>query len=691
MISSLAASGVLLDHFLATSIGEAASVEHRFLLSLRVWLVVISITPLLAFIGWLTYRRIGSKTSMPRLTPTHWLCATNLVGCICVFAIWHAYGDFRYGSTQILRQIGDEQQPIILRGVLDATVTLRPSLMPGRTDEDGTTMESQLTIKLQAVREGKQWTPSSGRLLVYVDGDQSTLLPGDLLEVYGRISRFTGPTNPGEPDLRTMYRRLGLHGRVQTKHPSAVTLVAEDKLHPTRGVAWIAGRARETLFRHTDQTTGPLAVALVAGQREFVDPDTRDALLATGTAHLLSVSGMHLAILVIGISGLTSLAGWQGTMKLVLIITFSGLYVAVTGGRPPVVRAAILISILLLANQVRRTHQPLNTLAIAALILIIANPENVFSVGVHLSFLAVIVLMLSGRVVTSGTISSEVEWKRRAAFEALLDETNSTARSVLRGVRSMIIQMAWLSGCVSAVSLPLIWSTFHLISWISVFTNVIVWFGLVVALPSGVLTVLLDWLHPWLAFVPGVVCHGALTCMWSVIDFSASAPYGHVWLPAPSNLSVVVFYTVLAVSLMDRTRRGAWIRAAWIPTWLILTVCLTLRASDVPQGSIEATFVDVGHGTAVLIRDDGGNAYLYDCGRLGNPMGTSRKIDSVLWSMNLTRLNHVFLSHADADHYNAFRAIAKRFRIDKLVVPRGMLGSQDPLMETVRSAIDRHS
>ncbi len=112
----------------------------------------------------------------------------------------------------------------------------------------------------------------------------------------------------------------------------------------------------------------------------------------TGTAHLLSVSGLHLAIVV-------AIAGWLATLarfplpgKILWIVLICLLYTGFTGARPPVVRAAILVGTLMLALWMKRPGQPINTLALAAMILMALNPRLLFNMGVQLSFLAVATL-----------------------------------------------------------------------------------------------------------------------------------------------------------------------------------------------------------------------------------------------------------------------------------------------------------
>ena len=618
-----------------------------------------------------------------------WVCSAILVTCF--FGSWHARSEQSFRSATIIPLIDQSPQPVVVRGELEGAVSLRPNpLARGGRRDQVSPWQSQLTLAIDQRRVAGEFEPIDGTVLVYVDGDLSELRPGDRIEVYGWLQPFEGPTNPGEPDLRPTYRRRNLHARIDTKNASSITVLESSRRPIASAIASIATGGRESLLRHTDQQTGALAVALVIGQREFVDPPTRDALLATGTAHLLSVSGMHLAILVLVAAWVVSAFGLQPVSRFVVIVAISALYVAVTGGRPPVLRAAILISMLLLSTCFRRTSQPLNTLGVAAIVLILINPMNVFAVGVHLSFLAVVTLMLAGRPVAPGSMSAELRRQRETGFQSLVD---ASSRSWVRNAKTLLRfvgQMAWLSACVTAISLPLVWSQFHLVSLVSVVTNVMVWAGLMVALPMGVLTVIVDPIHGWIGAVPGSICHYALRYMWWVIDWTEDWPGGHFWLPAPSRSSVMLFYAVMAVSLLWRSRSARWFRCGWVIVWGLATCFLATRAADLPPDTLEATFIDVGHGTSVIVRNPDEKVWLYDCGRMGNALGTSRDIDTALWSLGVTHLDGVFLSHADADHYNALPALLERFSVDVVITPPGMLSGDDAALAEIRSALVRH-
>lgn len=649
-------------------------------------------------LGWLAL----STTTVLVACTVHWFHRTKqysklaFTGTTAVivaagFGYLHARSEHHYQSASVLELIDRGETPVVVQGAIKKTVVLRPNpLSFSQRREEVSRWKSQIELELHSIRDGDVFRSIAGNVLVYVDGDWSERHPGDELEIYGWLHPFDKPTNPGQHDLRDSFRRRGLHGRIETKDSNAITLIGETDGLIQPLIADIARGGRESLLRHTDETTGGLAVAMVIGQREFVDLPTRDALLATGTAHLLSVSGMHLAIIVLVITWLVSGFGLQPLSRFVVIVAISSIYVAVTGGRPPVFRAAILISIVLFSTCLHRPSQPLNTLGLAALVLMAMNPLNVFSVGVHLSFLAVITLMLAGRSLSNLSVATELQLERESGFDTLVEKSSNHVMVHVKSVAGFFGQMSWLSLCVTAVSLPLVWSQFHLISLISVVTNVMVWIGLMLALPAGVLTVLLDPVSSSLAAIPGVICHSSLAYMWSVIQWTESWSAGHAWLPAPPPVAVWIFYGVLAASLIGNSTRTKWLRRGWVVVWTLSTIFLATQPAALPENTLEATFVDVGHGTSVILRMPDEQVWLYDCGRMGNDISSSQLIDTALWSMGITHLDGIFLSHADADHYNALPGLLKRFSVDQLITPPGMLATDEASIDDLRRTIESY-
>jgi competence protein ComEC len=604
-------------------------------------------------------------------------------------ALWHQVRRQHYDSASIRQFIGDDAQPTILVGVVDRPVVLRRHPLAGQSwRRDQSPWQSQLEVRLEQIRRGLDWQGVDGRVLVMVDGRRDELRPGDSVRVYGSIQRFLGPANPGAQDFREIYRRRNIHARVHVDSIDQIEALGQPSWRPGRWIATIARAGRERLMMYTGTETGPLAIALVIGQREFVGPELRDRLLVTGTVHLLSVSGLHLAIIVVLAHWAATLGRFPPSTKFIWIFGICLLYTAVTGARPPVVRAAVLVTTFMVAYLVKRPSQPINTLSLAALIILAWNPTLIFGIGVQLSFLAVATLLLCRQGTQSESVALSMAVKQEDKLQALAEKSRSKATYYARYVVAGIGRAIWYSGCVTAISMPLVWYQFHVVSPISVVTNVVLSPILFVALASGVATVVFGAIAP-LGWIFGTICDWTITAMAWVIDVAASIPLGHHWLPSPSSLWVVMFYVVMLFTLyLARGKTASNLRYGWIAVWAVVAFVSATTKEPLEEGSIEATFVDVGHGTSVVLRS-GDQVWLYDCGRLGNDTGRSRDIDATLWSMGVTELDGIYLSHADTDHFNALPGVLQRFDVNQVVTPPGMLQDPEPAVVQVRQVIRR--
>lgn len=624
-----------------------------------------------------------------RLPARHrWVVAAIVF--VPVFALRHAYVRTVYDSASIFSYAIAESEPAVVRGVIDTTPTLkRHPLADQASRQDSSKWQTGLTVRLSAVRDGPKWANVNGRALVTVNAKLDELLPGDKIEVYGSLQQFSAPNNPGQFDLRDVYRRRQLHVRVNVDTADQIVPLESTGWSLNRLIAKIAVGSRQRLTKMTGESTAALAVALVIGQRGLVDDQTRDRLLVTGTAHLLSVSGLHLAIIVWMTKLIVSLLRFRQSVQIICIVAVCVAYTMLTGSRPPVIRAAVLVGMIMAAIWIRRPNQSVNALALAALCLLAYNPELLFSIGVQLSFLAVTTLITCGSRSRTRAVDQAVQ------FEAIMDTLADQSRPwVLRYGNFLLVwtkRAAWYSACVTVVSMPLVWMQFHIVSIISVFVNVVLSLMLMPALVLGVLTATCSLIWEPLGHVFGSGCHGMLWTMDAVIMWAANVPYGHFWLPAPPLWLVITFY-VVAVYLMTLkpNRLSQQIRWGCFGGWTVIALLVSTSSSPIPDDTIEATFINVGHGTSVIIRDSHDQVWLYDCGRLANDSGSSRDIDEALWALGVTRLDTVFLSHADSDHFNALPGIVRRFQVNEIVTPPGMVAEQETALRKIRQVITQH-
>ncbi|MCY2996138.1 MAG: MBL fold metallo-hydrolase [Planctomycetota bacterium] len=112
-----------------------------------------------------------------------------------------------------------------------------------------------------------------------------------------------------------------------------------------------------------------------------------------------------------------------------------------------------------------------------------------------------------------------------------------------------------------------------------------------------------------------------------------------------------------------------------------------MRAASAGEQQLACTFVSVGHGTCVVLELPHGQTLLYDAGRLGPPDGAVQSISAFLWSRDITHVDAVVLSHADADHFNALPDLLQRFSVGVVYVSPVMFEEPNSALQALRRAL----
>lgn len=243
-------------------------------------------------------------------------------------------------------------------------------------------------------RYPKEKTPDIVRLVVRTKLE-SDIAPGDRIAVRVKLSPLARPVYPGGYDFAraAYFQRIGAMGFSL----SPVRLLETDEA--ARPVA----RHRHNITTRISKAMGPtteaaIATALMTGEGAAIPEEVLESLRASGLAHILSISGLHMAlvsgIIYIGLRGLFSLTPLvlrYNTRKAaaVLAVVLAGYYLLLAGMPVPATRAYIMIALFFLAVIADRVTTPLWPVAVAAMALLIVWPESLLSASFQMSFAAV--------------------------------------------------------------------------------------------------------------------------------------------------------------------------------------------------------------------------------------------------------------------------------------------------------------
>jgi len=518
---------------------------------------------------------------------------------------------------------------------------------PSRCSAEGTVVSSPIEThgllrweaELHSVSCDGRDVPTRGDVRTSLYGGAADSARGDSVRVTAQIAtveRFwndaTGDPRPGDARRGTLW--------------SGSIVDTETVRRGTGPFAWI-DRARAHVRGRIGSTfpgdAEAMARALVLGESDLSDADDAD-FRASGLAHLLAVSGMHLVIVVAGaVKALRALlvrlpaiaAGhdvgrWTAAIALPLV----WVYAEFAGAGGSTLRAAWMMTVTLLARALGRRSTAPRAFGLSLVAMAACDPLVVFD----LSF-----LLSAGA--TAGLI----------ALSRPIDAWLTAQAEKLPG--ACVRTSTWLAHAAA----PTLAATFPCAPILARFAPTQPLGGVVanlLAVPLGEAVALpVCLVHALAAPIPPVergaafVATGALRLVRLIAHAFAHFRPLLVPIPPPNGWQLGLFALILLAAILCEGRRRREILVA-LAAGILLAEAANVRAGA-PRGALRATFLDVGQGDGALVDLPDGQALLIDGGGLvGSPVDTgTRVIAPVLRDRRRTRLAAVVLSHPHPDHF----------------------------------------
>lgn len=513
------------------------------------------------------------------------------------------------------------------------------------------------TLEATHLKRADEWVPVSGRVRFVVGDRLAGVHAGDLIETVGRLSRPPAAGNPGEFDYAEYLRDQRIRAELRVRRDAgAVTL-----LRPGTAVspaAWLGAARGWSQRRLRDLLPAPQAAvadAILLGDTAAVSNADWEDYIKTGVIHVLVVSGQQLVILAGFLWLLCRLVGVRRRTAALGIVTLLLAYALLTGGRPPVMRAAVTVAVFGGALLLRRVPLLPNALALAWLTVLALNPTDAFSPGCQLSFLAVI-------VIAWGT--SRVR-RDPDALERLIEESRSPTVRALRWAGGRVATAYAVTIVIWLAAAPLVAARYHLVSPAGILIGPPTILLTSAALLSGFVALAASLVWETLAIPFAFLMRGAVVGCQAVVHATERLPGGHWYVGEVPEWWLWGFYSVLMSLLtVERVRRRWRGMALFGLAWLV--VGLAGGAVRKTPDGLRCTFLAVGHGGCTVMETSDGRVLLFDAGALAGPDVARRQIAPFLWARGVKRVDEVFVSHADLDHFNGLVGLLERFPVGQV-------------------------
>jgi len=572
---------------------------------------------------------------------------------------------------------------------------------------------TRFTLQVISLAVDQQTHAVSGKLRVTAVGNLPPLAVGDELRLNSRIRLLSNFKNPGGFDYQRYMAFQGIWASAYARGDQ-LAVTKRQRSPDFFGFSHRARHAFADLIDRSGDGAAPGAVfrALITGDRTQITPQMRQAFNRAGVGHLLAISGLHIGIVAtvafVLFQALTvryrPLLWGAKTRKTAALLSLLPVvvYGIIAGFSPSTQRAVIMVAIFLLTFLFESEQDPINTLSLAALIILVTDPPSLFSISFQLSFSAVFAIIYGISTVQS-----------RSARPKILRQESRLSRYKGKLISFFLVSLFAICG-----SLPLVTYYFNQISLVGLAANFVVvpLIGFM-AVPLGLLALCILPLSITLALGCIEVGLAILALALEVVNFFADLPYAAILIFTPSLLEILCYYCMgwallnlgdperkavkksqpaagaavrnIRTRDIDLTRTGQKARQRVVAIFsvlreratgtgkpvklVIILVLLTLSLDTCYwlyqrywHRDLRVTVIDVGLGSASLLELPGGYTILVDGGGFADnsvfDVG-QRIIAPLLWRKKIRTVDTLILSHPNSDHLNGLIYIARYFNV----------------------------
>lgn len=551
---------------------------------------------------------------------------------------------------------------------------------------------------------------------------------GDVITGEGTFTLFDAATNFGQFDLRKYYKAQGLEGRIklnswQWDSGSRFRLSDAGANLVYRGKQFLLGRlyramgaeigantgekegegAREKLGEGTEEGEGEragggagekteahpgkdvgksvggnagadaerdagLLGAILTGEKSGISDEDQKLFQESGISHMYAVSGLHASFFGWGLYGILKKLG--ASRKVCSAGAGIGLWMLViaAGGSVSVKRAFCMFLLSLLAGLAGRTYDLLISLSAACMLILWERPLMLFQSGFQLSFCAVLGIVAAAGVMKRNSCKEEADSgdDERDFDKREKDKEKSKWKKRKEQFKKGLTASLWIQLALLPSTL---WNFFQYPCY-GILLNLVVIPMLSVVLALGFFAMALSCV--WVS--------GAGYCLipvrgifwfWRFLCRTACGLPGALWLTGRPKASVLVIFCIVLFCFWVCSFRKKWGSRSWYPGCLALLLLVSLSfLTRRPDAGLQVTFLDVGQGDGIYMREESGYTMMIDGGSSDSRKVGENRILPMIKASGSGQVDDWFLSHPDQDHLSGLKEILSvGLPIERLWIP----------------------
>ena len=493
------------------------------------------------------------------------------------------------------------------------------------------------------------------KAIVYLEEKQAapSVKMGSAVALSGKLRLFSCAENDGQFDAYRYYQTLGIDFSV---HAASISAIGEEYSEWRELLHQFREKMKAVYHKFLPEQEAGVLQALILGDKSELSAEIKDLYMQAGIAHILSLSGLHIATAGMCILALLRRLNLKilpaGIISAILMVNFG----MMTGMGTSTFRALVMFLLGVLALCTGRTYDILSALSVAAVLILLENPLYLYHSGFQLSFGAILGI---GLVYPCLSFLIPKLWMKKKLVQTI--------------AVSLSIQIA---------TLPIVLYSFFQFSAYGILTNLIVVPLMTFVLALGFLGGLIGMISDLLGGLLLLPCRYILLLYEWLSGLSTAIP-GSVWIAGKPDLWKIGLYYVLLFGLVivlsrlrDKYKYETWHRTHAIVTRIVCSgVMLTAIIFLVyrSKGEFTLTMLSVGQGECTVICGNEIPTIMIDGGSTDVSEVGKYRIITYLKANALSNIDIVFISHTDNDHISGILEILQApksgIHIKQLVLP----------------------
>lgn len=532
--------------------------------------------------------------------------------------------------------------------------------------------KNALTVSCRRTIDGHSYFEATGKIRLIIPANIS-IRYGDFIRFRSKIKQIHNFNNPGSFNYQRRLNRQGIYVSGFVANQAAIIVLRHNAASGVKlQLENFRLNLKQLIHAHAPSPQKEILEAMILGNAKGIPRDVRDAFAKTGTSHILAISGLHI--------GLVAAAGFFLFFSLLklseyLMLRFNIIKIATAAAIAPVIiyalvaglgttvlRATLMAAAFLAALLINRKRDLYNILCGVALMILVIAPESLFEISFQLSFSAVLALIY--------IVPKFSGWK---------PPLPSSAPDWLQKGIGRIYLFLLVSTAATLGTLPIIVFYFNRVSTVTLIANLLAvpLLGMLALIPA-LAFILISLVSPTLAGALISISSFFAGLAVSIINRLAALSWSSFSFTQPNFAEIALFYICIFLLLElitpdDRKIKQGFPARHPLFARTALLVCVALIGTDVVYLSLKDRFskdlqitaIDVGQGSATLLRLPRGVTMLVDGGGFHNnsfDMGQA-VIAPFLYAQRIGKIDIVVLTHPHPDHLQGLIHIVNNFDV----------------------------